>query len=201
MAALHPLHTSGIRTRPSAIPALLPKIFFTHHFLHGSKLRICTSNTSQTLQTVELGHTPCLLHRQNWADPNELTAITCRNKAFATCFPTKTAKRNLEKNSSYMNLSSKPKLQKEVLLCSNHPSQHLAALKIRVATNMDLKEPLRLGQSRYERPGDNMVTSKRAIHDVPAAVMLVASVVEKLTYMVPWFCNVEFQSFLGKERT
>jgi len=66
---------------------------------------------------------------------------------------------------------------------------------------MDLKESLRLGQSRYERPGDNMVTSKRAIHDVPAAVMLVASVVEKLTYMVPWFCNVEFQSFLGKERT
>ena len=49
---------------------------------------------------------------------------------------------------------------------------------------MGVKEPLRLGQSRYERPGDNMVTSKRAIHDVPAAVMLVASVVEKLTYMV-----------------
>lgn len=49
---------------------------------------------------------------------------------------------------------------------------------------MDLKEPLRLGQSRYERPGDNIVTSKKAIHDVPAAVMLVASVVEKLTYMV-----------------
>lgn len=60
---------------------------------------------------------------------------------------------------------------------------------------MDLKESLRLGQSRYERPGDNMVTSKRAIHDVPAAVMLVASVVEKLTYMVLqlWISIISWQ--------